>query len=283
MKIHHMNCGTMCPLGGALMDGMTRGLGEAKIVCHCLLVETGDGLVLVDTGLGTADVHNPVPRLSPFFLRTLRLRLSPEETALHQVRALGYSERDVRHIVLTHLDFDHAGGLEDFPEATVHVHAIELEAAREARGFIGRRRYRARQWDNVRWKTYLPAEGERWLGFECVRDLSGLPSDILLVPLAGHTWGHCGVALRDGDRWLLHAGDAYFFRGEMAKSGRHCPPGLRFYQTMMEVDRERRLANQARLRQLRFDHPDVALFSAHDALELDALAREERELMRMAG
>jgi glyoxylase-like metal-dependent hydrolase (beta-lactamase superfamily II) len=29
----------------------------------------------------------------------------------------------VRHIVLTHLDFDHAGGLEDFPEATCTCNA----------------------------------------------------------------------------------------------------------------------------------------------------------------
>jgi glyoxylase-like metal-dependent hydrolase (beta-lactamase superfamily II) len=37
----------------------------------------------------------------------------------HQVQRLGFDPRDVRHIVLTHLDFDHAGGLDDFPHATV--------------------------------------------------------------------------------------------------------------------------------------------------------------------
>ena len=49
---------------------------------------------------------------------------------------LGFSPDDVRHIVLTHLDFDHAGGIEDFPNARVHVLAREREAAeRERRGF----------------------------------------------------------------------------------------------------------------------------------------------------
>ncbi len=37
------------------------------------------------------------------------------------MKRLGYSINDVRHIILTHLDLDHAGGLHDFPNAAVHV------------------------------------------------------------------------------------------------------------------------------------------------------------------
>src|SRR3546814_2886084 len=63
--------------------------------------------------------------------------------------------------------------------------------------------------------------GERWFGFEAVRDLDGLPPEILLVPLPGHTWGHSGVAVQeDGGGWLLHAGDAYFYRGEVGSQTR---------------------------------------------------------------
>ncbi|WP_223281445.1 MBL fold metallo-hydrolase [Streptomyces antnestii] len=43
--------------------------------------------------------------------------LDTGETAVRQVAALGYDIEDVRHIVLTHLDLDHAGGLRDFPPA----------------------------------------------------------------------------------------------------------------------------------------------------------------------
>ena len=47
MRIHHLNCGTMCPWGGRLMDGRKDRAGEpARVVCHCLLIETNDGLVL---------------------------------------------------------------------------------------------------------------------------------------------------------------------------------------------------------------------------------------------
>ena len=194
-----------------------------------------------------------------------------EETALHQVQALGFSARDVRHIILTHLDFDHAGGLEDFPEARVHVLARERDAAeRERRGFIARRRYLPVQFDEVRdWRTYA-AGGEPWCGFEAVRALDGLPPEILMIPLPGHTWGHAGVAVDTGAGWILNAGDAYFFRGEMDVARPHCSPGLAAYQTLMEVDRRKRLANQGRLRELKRSEGDrVSIFCSHDVVELE--------------
>jgi len=263
----------MCPFGGALWDGVAPRLGPAHIVCHCLLIETAQGLVLVDTGFGRRDVAHPTPRLSPLFLKINRIILREEETALWQIEALGLDPNDVRHIVLTHLDFDHAGGIEDFPNATVHVMDRELEAATARRSLLDRGRYRPMQWDeNVKWRRYR-AEGERWFGFECVRELAGLPPEILMVPLAGHTFGHAGVAIRLRHSWLLHAGDAYFYRDEMDMRGYSCTPMMRFYQRMMEVDRSARLSNQQRLRALKHDHGgEVQLFCAHDRREFESLA-----------
>lgn len=274
LRIHHLNCGTCCPIGGRLFDGTTDGpLG--RLVCHCLLIETDDGLVLVDTGFGTRDVDHPGQRLSGFFLALNNIQLRREETAVAQVRALGFAPEDVRHIVVTHLDFDHAGGIEDFPNAVVHVTSREKEAASRGDGgaFVGRKRYRPQQWDeDVDWRLYPMGRGEGWFGFDAVRDLDGLPPEILLVPLAGHTWGHCGVAVHTPGGWLLHAADAYFYRGEIGAEEYECPPGLRGYQRMMEVDRRARLQNQARLRQLSQEHGDhIRIFCAHDAVEFDLL------------
>jgi glyoxylase-like metal-dependent hydrolase (beta-lactamase superfamily II) len=272
MRIHALNCGTDCPLGGPLFDGRSRG-PLAELSCAALLIETDAGLVLVDTGYGTEDVRHPHPRLSVAFHALLNIRFRMGETAVRQIEALGSSARDVRHIVLTHLDFDHAGGLEDFPEARVHVMEAERNAAeRKRRGFIARRRYRPAQWDDVRdWRTYANG-GEAWHGFAAVRDLEGLPPEILMVPLPGHTWGHAGVAIQTGEGWLLNAGDAYFFRDEMDVANPRCTPGLAAYQKLMEVDRERRLDNQRRLRELkRAQGGAVTIFCSHDRTELDAL------------
>jgi glyoxylase-like metal-dependent hydrolase (beta-lactamase superfamily II) len=274
MKIHYLRCGTDCPLGGALFDGFSKGpLGH--IPCAAQLIETNEGLVLVDTGYGTQDVRHPHPRLSVAFRALLNIRFRIEETAIHQVEALGYAPSDVRHIVLTHLDFDHAGGLEDFPQARVHVMEREREAAeKKRRGFVARRRYRPVQWDDVRdWRTYAGG-GEPWFGFDSVRQLDGLPPEILMVPLPGHTWGHAGVAIQTGDGWVLNAGDAYFYRGEMNPQHYSCTPGLRFYQRLMEVDRSARLANQDRLRQLNREHgKEITIFCSHDEKELEAMQR----------
>lgn len=155
MRVHYLKCGTDCPLGGSLSDGFSKGL-FGLIPCAVQLVETNQGLVLIDTGYGTEDVRHPHPRLSKFFRLMLNIQFDMRETAKSQIKALGYSPRDVRHIVLTHLDFDHAGGIEDFPQARVHVMAAEREAAEKTRrGFIAKRRYRPEQWDDVRdWRTY---------------------------------------------------------------------------------------------------------------------------------
>lgn len=93
------------------MDNRTESfVRRGHLVCHCLLVETADNLVLIDTGLGLQDVMNPEDRLSRFFLNLIRPEFREEMTAVRQVQRLGLNPADVRHIVLTHLNFDHAGG-----------------------------------------------------------------------------------------------------------------------------------------------------------------------------
>ena len=142
MRVHYLNCVSTCPLGGALMDARSFRELRGRLTCTCLLVETPEALVLVDTGFGLRDVADPPGRLSKFFLFLLRPEFREEYTALRQVRRLGYDPRDVRHIVLTHLDFDHAGGLDDFPWATVHMMAVERDYALLQKTWLDRQRFR---------------------------------------------------------------------------------------------------------------------------------------------
>lgn len=261
----------MCPIGGRLVNGDEPPCARARLVCHCLLVETSDGLALVDTGLGEADVLGRRGLLYSRRLRLLGARLEREETALQQIARLGFSPDEVRHIVLTHLDLDHAGGLDDFPRAQVHVLAREYEAAMCRRTLNERMRYRPETWAHrPRWVLHHPDEGERWFGFEAVRRISGLPPELLILPLHGHTRGHAGVAVETPDGWLLHAGDAYFYHEEMNVLRPRCTPGLETFQRLLAFDDGARLHNQARLRELiRAQGEQVRVFCAHDPTEFE--------------
>jgi glyoxylase-like metal-dependent hydrolase (beta-lactamase superfamily II) len=271
MRVHHVDCGTLCPASARLVNGRGGWFERGRIVCHCLIVETSDGLVLVDTGLGTHDVEDPAGRLGGTFLRVTRPRLAREQTALAHVERLGFRRDDVRAIVPTHLDLDHVGGLSDFPAATVHVFAPELRAATERATAGERARYRPLQLAHgPRWAVH-EVEGDRWFGFDRVRVIA---DDVALVPLVGHTRGHCGVAVRGDGGWLLHAGDAYFFHGEVDPRAPRSTPGLALFQRIGAVDDAARRANQSRLRSLVRDHgAEVRVFSAHDPVELDAVSQ----------
>ncbi len=117
MKVHHLNCSTIHPPCARLYDPGGKIFRRADLVCHCLLLETGDGLVLVDTGLGMRYIeHREALGKGVFFF--IKAPVDPEETAVRRIIRLGYRAEDVRHIVMTHLHFDHAGGL----------HVIRLES-----------------------------------------------------------------------------------------------------------------------------------------------------------
>lgn len=238
MRIHHLNCGTMHPPG-------------ATMVCHVLLLEVGRRLVLVDAGYGTADVLSP--RRLGATRHLTRPVLSAEETALARVRALGLDPADVRDIVLTHGDPDHAGGIADFPGARVHLLAAEHAAIRRRRGPRGALRYRPAQWAHRPRVAAHPPGDVTWKGFARAVDLGDVAPGLLMVPLPGHTPGHAGIALPRGEGWLLHAGDAFHSAVSLV-SGRNRP----------DVD----------LRQALLAHDVPALRRTQRALT--ALAAEER-------
>jgi glyoxylase-like metal-dependent hydrolase (beta-lactamase superfamily II) len=170
----------------------------------------------------------------------------------------------VRHIVQTHLDLDHVGGLSDFPWAKVHVHAAELDAATARKGAKARGRYRPPMWAHrPDWVTYA-TEGEPWAGLAAIRDLKSLPEQILLLSLPGHTHGHCGVAVETESGWLLDAGDAYFDAREVHQPNPQVGFRVGLFERIVTTDKQLRIRNQHRLRQLLATHREATVFAAHD-------------------
>jgi glyoxylase-like metal-dependent hydrolase (beta-lactamase superfamily II) len=196
MAIHHLNCFTC---NARWPKNMKTGL-------LCLLVETNFGLVLVDTGLGLLDYSHP-SWFTQFFRVITSMPFDLKEAAVNQIRRRGYKPEDIRHIVLTHMHFDHCGGLPDFPQAKVHVHRREYEAFVNGSRRFKELAYIKRNITQVfEWGLY-DSTGETWFDFDAIR-LPGFEPQIWLIPLFGHSYGHCGVAIQTPDGWHFHCGDA---------------------------------------------------------------------------
>jgi glyoxylase-like metal-dependent hydrolase (beta-lactamase superfamily II) len=258
MKIHHLNCGTMHPIGA-----------PCGLVCHVLLLETPGGLVLVDSGLGLLDAVQPARRFGPSraFVRPV---FDPQEAAITQIRNLGFEPHDVRHILLTHFDADHVGGLADFPWASVHLTSAEAFAAMHPGTMVERGRYLpATREHGPHLVEHSPSHSESWQGFAAAKPLTEIADGIVLVSLPGHTRGHAAYAIDAGDRWILHAGDAFYHPGQINGLG-GAPLSLRIMERLIAHDWKRVQANHERISDLyraqRQDprSVDIDIVNAHD-------------------
>jgi len=250
MKVHHLNCGTMR-------------VPTAPVVSHVLLLEISNGLILVDSGFGLDDIADPARRIG--LVRHLtRPALNPAETAARQVERLGFRRDDVRHIILTHLDHDHTGGLSDFPHAQVHVTTAEAGGAIRSPSPREKMRYRAAQWAHHPKIIEHDPAGDNWQGFAAAEQLDKIAPGIVLISLPGHTRGHAAVAIDTGNGWLLHAGDAFYHRGTLDGHSR-VPAILRAGEALVAYDLKKVRDNHARLAELyRHADPALSIICSHD-------------------
>ena len=235
MSICVLNCAAMAPW-----------FPRWHVGTPCLLIETNQGLVLVDTGLGLHDYTSPSPVVR-LFRSALRVPNDPGLTAVRQLIRLGYQPEAVQHIILTHLHFDHAGGLPDFPHAQVHIHQREYDALRQPRSWMEMAYDRSHFAHGPHWVLY-ERPTDKWQGFDALR-LPFTP-EMYLIPLFGHTRGHCGVAIQDENGWLFQCGDAL-------------PTNAQFDLTPDWLNQLAIGPHVPRLRAWAAAHPDVRIMAAH--------------------
>jgi N-acyl homoserine lactone hydrolase len=168
------------------------------------------GPILVDTGLHASVPGDATDSLGPMG-RVLDIRMTPEQAIPAQLEALGVDPHAIRAVVMTHLHFDHAGGVSQFPQATFVLSAAEWEAGASGGLKDG---YRPRQFDHAfDWRTvdYTQSGVAPFASFARSFDLLG-DGSIRLVSTPGHTRGHQSVIVRLHDRELLLTGDAAYRR-----------------------------------------------------------------------
>lgn len=275
MKIYHLNCGTMNAFGFP-SDGDTGGFFKrGHGVIHCLLIETSEGLVLIDTGWGTQDCIDPSPAVQQF-MNITHCSANIDETALRQIKKLGYDRSDLKHILLTHLHLDHAGGLPDFPSATIHVFAPELEAYLHPRTLMERQAYRPEhRAHNPKWQVHR-FHGDQWFGLNSLAPFQVGETEFVMIPIVGHTKGHCGVSVRIDEKWLLNCGDVYGYFRQINPWQPYKHPCGRLMEMIITTGFKMPRHNWVCIKNLQREYGDmIQVYCSHDAHEYMLFSKQQ--------
>jgi glyoxylase-like metal-dependent hydrolase (beta-lactamase superfamily II) len=224
-----------------------------------LAIHPEHGPILIDAPFGQGGFRD-LGRFLGTIAKTAGLRFEPEWAVSARVEQLGYSCDEVEHVFLTHMHFDHTGGLDAFDNATVHVCEDEWSHARQLEGIQALRA-------GVQVEDLLGIEA-RMAPFEMPPHLDEDPEGIDLlgdgsiraVGLPGHSTCHVGYRLwfEDGSS-LLHAGDAAFSMRQIR--GRK---SLGYFPRQVAESRRDVKRSLRALRTFHADHPDVELVVSHD-------------------
>lgn len=238
---------------------------EAPI--HCFLLEHRDGPVLFDTGLDPAIASDPDyidSAVGRFLLRRLfRLHVGPEDSLDRRLAALGFDASDVRTAVVSHLHFDHVGGIAHVPQADLLVSRDEwaqLSDPRPEREWVLREHV---ELPGARWRPvdFTPTDDELLAPFGGCHDVLG-DGSMVLLPTPGHSPGSLSMLVRSAALPpLLLVGD------------------LAYQLDMILEDRvpgvgDARLLRQsfAKVRALRERLPELVILPAHDPTTATRLA-----------
>lgn len=178
MRIEMLNAGWMTAARGIWRQGEEVPEKPIRLPVPAYLIETESERILVDTGLHPAaaadrDAHYGQGPVSFF-------TLEQEQSIADQVDL-----STLTRVVLTHLHFDHAGGLELIPDSVpVVVQRAEWEGGRE-RATIERNFFLPRDYADVGREPVL-VDGDH--------DLLG-DGSVLLLSTPGHTPGHQSVQI----------------------------------------------------------------------------------------
>lgn len=248
LEVYHLNCvKIVSPINN-------------NVCGHCLLIRENDKLILIDTGIGLLDTENPTERIGQQLIDIVGYHFDKNQTAVKQIEKLGLNPKKVTECIISHLDNDHIGGLADFPNATVHVGIEEFENYNSENP----RYLRTPLSHNPTIKTYKKTIFN-WFGFEARKINVDIKTEIFLIPLFGHTLGHCGIALKTGSKWLFYIADAYYMRVEL-NDNNHPVNEL---AKVRADDNDLRINTLDKIRKLVNEHPEIEVFSYHDIEEFN--------------
>jgi glyoxylase-like metal-dependent hydrolase (beta-lactamase superfamily II) len=266
-RVHALEAGLQRLDGGAMFGVVPKPLWERRIPAdernriplglRCLLIETPDALVLVDTGVGNKEDEK--------FVEIYGIENEGSPTRLEDaIREAGHAPADIDILISTHLHFDHAGGntLKEpdgrirpaFPGARHVVQKAEFEFAQ-----IQNERIRASYMPD----NYMPvADAGLWDFAEGEREI--VPG-VSVLPTPGHTPHHQSVLIRSGEETAC-------FLADLIPTAAHLPlPWIMGYdlEPLVTLESKRELLDRARREEwlLIFEHDPTTAWGRLDPAE----------------
>ncbi len=220
-----------------------------------LITHPSAGPILVDTAFHGSVATRPQANLGTLFSRLSRARIEAGKDVPSQLRARGLDALQLGLVVLTHLHFDHASGISEYPSATFVLSEREWHAAAtDDRPVL--RGYRPAHFDYL--FDYRTVDFDRggissYASFGRTFDLFG-DGSIRLAYTPGHTAGHCSVIARLRDRDFVIAGDAIYTHAQL--EGANPPPS--------PVDAHQWRRSLRELQQFAQTYPQAVIVPGHD-------------------
>jgi N-acyl homoserine lactone hydrolase len=226
------------------------------VPCPAFLIRhPGAGPFIVDTGLHPSVTAKPAANMGRIAATFARPKLDPGDDLPSQLRRRGVDSGDVRLAVMTHLHYDHASGMAEFPHATFILSAAEWRSATTERrpSLAG---YRPAHYDYAfDYRTISYEENtDSYSTFGRTFDLFG-DGSVRLAFTPGHSAGHQSVICRLRERDFVIAGDVIYVRDQL----RDTPPSPRPY----DAHTAKRSLQELRL--FARQYPQAVIVPGHDA------------------
>lgn len=235
---------------------------------QCFLITHRDGLVLFDTGIDPALMSNKGyinQAVGRFLLPWIfKFHLTDRDRIDHVLADAGVAASDIRTAVISHLHFDHVGGIAQIPQADLLVSAREwaiLSEPHPEREWILREHIEIpdAKWQQI---VFQPSDDPLFDGFDGIHDVAG-DGSMILLPTPGHTAGSMSMLIRQNG-WdpILVVGDLTYETALLEQDG---VPGT--------GDRETLIASFAKVHGLKDRLPKLAIVASHDFGAETAISR----------
>jgi glyoxylase-like metal-dependent hydrolase (beta-lactamase superfamily II) len=252
------HCGYLRIPGRFLVAGDPLELRKLPFMA-AVAVHRDRGPVLIDAPFGHEGPQNAGELLGSLLQRG-GLTFKREWGVIARLEQLGFRPAEVRDILLTHLHWDHTGGLKHLAHASFHVSAQEWAEATRVQASL-----------EATTRGYAPADYRALEGRVSLWDVGDLEpvgagidvfgdGSIEVVALPGHTSGHVGYRVKMADgRTIFHVGDSIFCANQV-----RARRDLGFMPRTLAVERSEAETTLHALRKWSDATPDAVLVPSHD-------------------